>query len=449
MSSQYTYGEWQYISSHEFRGYVRDVYDQNEASRDPSFNNPRTQQPVDEVAQQLQQTSLDPSYGSSPPGGGSYTTNVYSSSPPVSKGKGKAKEEPKSSSHKHHSSSKDSSSKGKQAPVPSSSKSKHSESRDSGKSRKHKDDKYDAAPEDPFYATSSAQSVAYSYRAQASVGNTRADVSAMNPTQGYSTSDAGYATSPVDYSAVAQPSYTYATPSGLAPISEGDPYLGNAPYPGSSYGGYAPPVSRGSDQKQALASSSKKGKKDWSSGLPETIDPRYVVEPSKKFAIGQVFKILWSEPRGQTTREDIDKMTEKAKVRTEFGDVFYISFRRYIVAREDQGHSICVPILTYEGKACSKRGVKPEKHGIIYDAYSRERDPTKPLRSEPSLGFKAIKMISTVRDEKLAKESRINYSKPMTIEHNVRVFFIGYIPDEDLETFLAAVDKSWAPKKKR
>lgn len=85
----------------------------------------------------------------------------------------------------------------------------------------------------------------------------------------------------------------------------------------------------------------------------------YVVEPSKKFAIGQVrvsflpydtmclhsekvFKILWSEPRGQTTREDIEKMTEKAKVRTEFGDVFYISFRRYIVAREDQGHSICV-----------------------------------------------------------------------------------------------------------
>lgn len=58
-------------------------------------------------------------------------------------------------------------------------------------------------------------------------------------------------------------------------------------------------------------------------------------------------------------------------------------------------------------------------------------------------------MISTVRDEKLAKESRINYSKPMTIEHNVRVFFIGYIPDEDLDTFLAAVDKSWAPKKKR
>lgn len=54
-----------------------------------------------------------------------------------------------------------------------------------------------------------------------------------------------------------------------------------------------------------------------------------------------------------------------------------------------------------------------------------------------------------VGSEKLAKESRINYAKLVTVEHNVRVFFIGRIVPEDWDNVLNAVDKCWESKDRR
>lgn len=68
----------------------------------------------------------------------------------------------------------------------------------------------------------------------------------------------------------------------------------------------------------------------------------------------------------------------------------------------------------------------------------------KPLSGEPELGFPAVKMKIYVEGEQLARESRVNYSKLVTIEHNVRVFFIGTISsDEDYELVREAVNTCW------
>jgi hypothetical protein len=69
------------------------------------------------------------------------------------------------------------------------------------------------------------------------------------------------------------------------------------------------------------------------------------------------------------------------------------------------------------------------------------------LKHEPRLGFEpvALKMHSSVH-EKLAKESRVNYSKLVTIEHNVKVFFIGNIASGDLRIVKDAVDRCWQHK---
>jgi len=100
------------------------------------------------------------------------------------------------------------------------------------------------------------------------------------------------------------------------------------------------------------------------------------------------------------------------------------------------------PILTYERRACTKRGVRPNQHGIVYTLPGRPQL----LRDEPRLGFSPVRLEKDVSTETLALESRVNYSTLVTVEHNVKVFFIGRIVAEDMDIVDAAVDQCWADK---
>jgi hypothetical protein len=100
------------------------------------------------------------------------------------------------------------------------------------------------------------------------------------------------------------------------------------------------------------------------------------------------------------------------------------------------------PILTYGGKGCKKRGVKPQKHGIIHERGHKPRL----LDNEPKLGFVSARMKIEAEGEKLARESRVNYSKLVTVEHNVKVFFIGHVVPDDWEIVRDAVNRCWEDK---
>jgi hypothetical protein len=100
------------------------------------------------------------------------------------------------------------------------------------------------------------------------------------------------------------------------------------------------------------------------------------------------------------------------------------------------------PIATYKRQACTKHGVKPSQHGIIH---THDREPML-LNAEPELGVSPIRLVVSRKlqgFEKLAPESRINYSKHVTIEHNAPVFIIGRIHHEDRDILGAGVDKVW------
>ncbi|KAL2759197.1 hypothetical protein ACRALDRAFT_1069289 [Sodiomyces alcalophilus JCM 7366] len=163
-----------------------------------------------------------------------------------------------------------------------------------------------------------------------------------------------------------------------------------------------------------------------SGGEIEALDPRYVIEPFSRFQPGEVFKIHWAEPSGDAG--GTPTISDKRMLQDQYGGAIFVGFRR--------------PILTYGGKACKKRGVKPHKHGIIYVQGHRP----KPLENEPKLGFSPARMKIDAEGETLAKESRVNYSKLVTVEHNVKVFFIGRIISEDWDIVLDAVDKCWENK---
>ncbi|KAI0889582.1 uncharacterized protein GGS22DRAFT_148648 [Annulohypoxylon maeteangense] len=165
------------------------------------------------------------------------------------------------------------------------------------------------------------------------------------------------------------------------------------------------------------------------------LDARYQVHKQSEFQFGRVFKILWSEKT--------DAKTLGVKYRS--ASKFYVGFRRFIiVATEKEGHSTCVPILTYERRGCTKTGVNPKTHGIVYSVSGNpgEREP-RLLKGEPELGFPPIKVDGYKDDEPLPKESRVNYAKLITIEHNVKVFFIGFIPKLDFDKVIRATNECW------
>lgn len=68
------------------------------------------------------------------------------------------------------------------------------------------------------------------------------------------------------------------------------------------------------------------------------------------------------------------------------------------------------------------------------------------LEGEPKLGFPAVQARITEDGERLSKESRVNYSKLITVEHNVNVFFIGSIMPESWVKFQDAVNDCWCQK---
>ncbi|KAK3308229.1 uncharacterized protein B0T15DRAFT_490822 [Chaetomium strumarium] len=170
----------------------------------------------------------------------------------------------------------------------------------------------------------------------------------------------------------------------------------------------------------------------------------FTLEHSSRFRPGEVFKIMWCEPLGATGSRRSEIITNQVQLSVE-GRQFYQGLRRFIIVANDEGHCTCVPILTYERQACTKRGVKPLKHGIVYQTGKKPRL----VNNEPPLGFPPVRVDLYERTEQLVKESRVNYAKLTTVEHNFKVFFIGRVAPEDFGKVVAAVDECWERKRRR
>lgn len=70
------------------------------------------------------------------------------------------------------------------------------------------------------------------------------------------------------------------------------------------------------------------------------------------------------------------------------------------------------------------------------------------MANEPKLGFDPIR-IETITGEYIAPASRVDYSKLVTVQHNVKVLFIGEILIEDWEIVEGSVNATWNAKKPR
>src|SRR4051812_17878112 len=82
--------------------------------------------------------------------------------------------------------------------------------------------------------------------------------------------------------------------------------------------------------------------------------------------------------------------------------------------------------MTYGGQGTKKRGVHPSHHAVIYTDQPKflgGEDPARAMKQP-------VKVIPDRPQHKLDSASRLNYAKVYTVEHNVKVWFIGRLAKE-------------------
>ena len=86
------------------------------------------------------------------------------------------------------------------------------------------------------------------------------------------------------------------------------------------------------------------------------------------------------------------------------------------------------PITTYSGQATTKKGVNQSSHAIVYS----DNTPPEKLPGETHMNKDPLHIIVDNPSHKLDPKSRINLSKMMSIDHNVKVKSIGVVNPRSL-----------------
>jgi hypothetical protein len=169
----------------------------------------------------------------------------------------------------------------------------------------------------------------------------------------------------------------------------------------------------------------------------KTLDPRYKIHLSDFYRCGRVFALLWTEPYGETAKRppnSRESYTSDPVSIVRYRERVYSTIRRMVVVREGRGYSVCIQINTYSGKGLEKfhRLEDINAHSIIYKTGTEANW----LPGEPRSNKVPIMVSDVAEEHRLDPASRLCYSKPHTVEHNVRTMDIGVIRGSSWERVL-------------
>jgi hypothetical protein len=123
-----------------------------------------------------------------------------------------------------------------------------------------------------------------------------------------------------------------------------------------------------------------------------------------------------------------------------YGEQAFHKIRRFIIVKQKNGHSICIPIVTYGYQGVLKKGVRPEDHAIVYSGKYEALEGEGKLRLQ-----KPIRIDIRDASQKLDPRSRLNYAKLYTVEHNVKVLFIGRVARSHEQEIIRAYNDAHPP----
>lgn len=109
------------------------------------------------------------------------------------------------------------------------------------------------------------------------------------------------------------------------------------------------------------------------------------------------------------------------------------------------------PVMSYGGKGVSKSGVKKSDHAIIYTGrYAPvETSIEAPVRGEEGMRPRAIRVDVDRKEDKLDEMSRIDFGKPHTIHHNLKVRSFGKVNRDSLPHLIYQFEAVWSRNDRR
>ena len=101
--------------------------------------------------------------------------------------------------------------------------------------------------------------------------------------------------------------------------------------------------------------------------------------------------------------------------------------------------------MTYGGQGVSKPGVKKSDHAIIYTGRDAPHETTEEaaVRGEEGMRPGAIRVDVDTKGDKLDVMSRIDFGKPHTIHHNLKVRSFGKVNRDSRTHLIYQFDAVW------
>ncbi|KAK4892805.1 hypothetical protein LTR27_008719 [Elasticomyces elasticus] len=158
-------------------------------------------------------------------------------------------------------------------------------------------------------------------------------------------------------------------------------------------------------------------------GPHRSLDPAFKMrrDPKRFFVVGKVFRGVWSEP--SELRVPSTSCASEAWSQDSFGLWVHTKVRLFVVIDASDRSCTAVAITSYNSQGVDKPGVNASDHSVIYTGR------TVPVAPESCASMMQPYPIWVDQDsvEKLDPMSRLDFRKPYTLHHTLRVKPFGKV----------------------
>jgi hypothetical protein len=170
----------------------------------------------------------------------------------------------------------------------------------------------------------------------------------------------------------------------------------------------------------------------------EELDPRYRrrIDAEKFFVPGRVLALLWHESAGDS-KPDSESSFVAQTTRGRYGEKIFSHIRRMVVVKERQGYCVCIPINTYGGQGVSKHGLSDSERKAHAVIHSSNTSPGIKGSEKGSMIKSPIAVDMASAEQKLDRMSRLNFSRPHSVEWNVKVMNVGMVTKKSMPSLMA------------
>jgi len=161
------------------------------------------------------------------------------------------------------------------------------------------------------------------------------------------------------------------------------------------------------------------------------------------FCRGSLVAVFWHENYGSKVPSKMARLPEMPPdgrlgpgwVSRIQNEVVYSHKRRFIIVNERSGFSVGIPITSYGGKGLTMKNLNREEQRAHTIVYALGRQPEL-LEGESPFTKRPICIDTRTSGETLSRSSRLYYSKPQSIDHNIKVKHLGQVIAQHIPVLL-------------